>query len=152
MVKDNYLVWHSYKILTRILGCNYMLHKMKISITPICRICKNEDETLLHLFCRCPSVDQLWSCISNWIFDVIHIRVVFQELIIILGYQNKDNRSIPINTLIMASKSYIFWAARNGKTKYFNSDKNRIIKTFKEQELIAKKNFSLEKFDKSWNA
>ena len=33
-VKNNYLSWHCYKILTRALGCNYMIDNMKISNTP----------------------------------------------------------------------------------------------------------------------
>ena len=42
--ENNYLKWHQYKILTRILGIKTKLYKMKIKDDAICRLCNNYDE------------------------------------------------------------------------------------------------------------
>jgi ribonuclease HI len=35
---------------------NYHLHKMGISDTPTCRLCEEEEETAIHLLCKCPAL------------------------------------------------------------------------------------------------
>ena len=98
-LRNNYINWHSYKIMTRILGCNYMLHKIGISNTPLCRLCKGQPETLIHLYCLCPKSQSLWNDISQWIKNQLNILINFDNLTIILGYQNSDNRATAINTI-----------------------------------------------------
>ena len=87
-VKNNYLALHCYKILTRTLGCNYMIHKIKISNTPLCRICNLETETLFHLFCKCQAVTNLWQDLNVWIQNKINQNIDLDSKTIILGYLN----------------------------------------------------------------
>ena len=53
-IKDNYLVWLQYKILHRILGTRNYLYKLKISESESCIQCKEEKETILHMYWERP--------------------------------------------------------------------------------------------------
>ena len=65
-ILDNKLVWLQYKLLYRILGTN-KLYQIGRSKDKVCRICKSDTETLVHLFVTCETVRQLWSDLNNWV-------------------------------------------------------------------------------------
>ena len=52
---------------------------------------------------------------------------------IILGYLNRDNQYIPINTLIATSKYYIFKRAINKHVPNINGLKNKLKRKYEEQ-------------------
>ena len=52
-IDDNYFKYFQYRIISRILGTNQSLYKFKISDTPLCRLCNQYPETLIHLFVTC---------------------------------------------------------------------------------------------------
>ena len=55
-IKNHYLKWHQYKILTEILGIISKLHKIKIKDQAIYRQCNKQEETLIHLFTKCHKI------------------------------------------------------------------------------------------------
>ena len=55
-IQDNYLIWFQYKILNRILGIESLKFKMGISQNNVCRLCNENEETLVHLFTLCNPV------------------------------------------------------------------------------------------------
>ena len=52
-VKENYLIWFQYRLIHRIQVIKDTLCKTSIENTNICRICKCEPDTLMHLFVNC---------------------------------------------------------------------------------------------------
>lgn len=150
-IQDNFIAWTQYTILTHILGCKYYLHKIKVTPDSICRLCQNESETLIHLFHNCSKITVLWNDINTWISNKLKFKVNFNKITVILGYQNKDCNSIPINFIIMTTKSYIFWCARECKTPNIIQLQSRLQSSFIEQRCISIKNFKSEEFDKKWN-
>ena len=101
-VLDNKLVWFQYKLLYCILGTNKLLYQIGRSKENVCRICKSDTETLVHLFNTCEIVRQLWSDLYNWVEHSLNKRLRQAPLEILLGYIMTDNFFLPINTLIMA--------------------------------------------------
>ena len=49
-LKDNYLIYLQYKIINKILGTRSLMHKMLITPDEYCSFCKEQEETLTHLF------------------------------------------------------------------------------------------------------
>jgi hypothetical protein len=43
--------------LTGHMGINYMLFKLRLSDTPICRFCGSQEETSIHILCVCMALD-----------------------------------------------------------------------------------------------
>ena len=55
-MNNNDLIWFQYQILYRILGVNDLLAKIKCHPDGMCSLCKEEKETVLHLFVQCREV------------------------------------------------------------------------------------------------
>ena len=151
IIKDNYLVWMQYKIINRILGNKYYLHKLNIVNSPNCNLCNLHPETLTHLFYECRTVNNLWNNLSDWITQKIRITVNFNTTMIILGYLEKDENYIPLNSIILITKSYIFWSSRNKIQTNINTLQDRIKNTYLDQKFIHTKNGKEDNFLSKWN-
>ena len=147
-IENNYVNWLQYKILTRILGIKTKLLKMKIKADSICRLCNLHDETILHLFVQCPKITAVWPNLTTWIQNKINIPISFTPTLIILGYLDNSNYSKPLNTIILTSKSYIFWCCKNQVNPNPMELQKRIEQCYKEQ--INELKGMQEKFEKNW--
>ena len=54
-----------YKNLNNILYLNNRLYKMTITESPLCSLCGNDSETILHFFCHCSITHNLWTQMQN---------------------------------------------------------------------------------------
>ena len=53
ILSDNNLIWVQYRIIHRILGTQKLRYAMNMKDGPNCRLCSNNEETMLHLFVEC---------------------------------------------------------------------------------------------------
>ena len=112
-VHDNNVIWFQYRILNNILGTKNYLKKVKINMNSACSFCKTHDETLEHLFCKCREVIQLWNNIQQQINNKLGINIVLTNLMKLHGYIISDQNFWPLNLILMISRKYIFWCAKN---------------------------------------
>ena len=150
-LKDNYLIWTQFKILNRIFGSNHLLYKMKISNTPLCRFCNNNNETILHILCHCPRVQTLWQNLLLWIQNILGFPLDLSDQTIILGSMIQDHNYTPINTILLVAKSYIVYCLNKNLHLDIIQLQNRIKNTFLEQKSISVINDSEAKFMSKWN-
>ena len=68
---ESYTRSFQYKILNNALFLNKKLFIMKLVDSPLCRLCKNHDETPIHLFCDCKVTKELWKTFQSWISPCI---------------------------------------------------------------------------------
>lgn len=148
---DNYLIYQQYKIINQILGTRSLQYKMSITKDKQCSFCKEHEETLMHLFFDCDQVFLLLQVLYDWILNKTNIQIILNKTAFILGYTYPLSNQIPINTINMITKSYIFHCSRNSKRLNIYHLQNRIKDTFETQEYISKKNNQLDKFNKIWN-
>ena len=148
---DNYLKWHQYKTLTRILGIKSSLHKMKIKDDSDCRLCKINEETIIHIYTQCTKVTPIWIHLSKWIFNKLRININFDPTTIILGYLHKNNYALPVNMIISETKSYIFWCCRNELHPNLLDVQTRILERYKEYKQLSILKCTIEDFSKTWN-
>ena len=106
-LQNQSVILEQYRILHCILGVRYLRYKMKQENSPICNKCYQFDQTLLHLFTQCLFYIDLWQDLQCWINSKISFEFNVSPQMIILGYLNTDNFSIPINTILMITKQYI---------------------------------------------
>ena len=125
---------------------------MKIKDDAICTLCKNHEETLIHIFAQCPKTSPLWDNISIWIRNKLNILINFTDINIILGYLNNNNFAYPLNTIILITKVYIiFWCCRNQVNPNPLELPHRIDQCYIEQKQINDLKDKKEKFIKLWN-
>ena len=86
---------------------------MGISQNNVCRLCNENEETLVHLFTLCNPVKKFGEDLTRRIKTDINRDLIFSSKDIILGYQEKQ--MWPANILLVIMKKYIFVAS--GKKK-----------------------------------
>ena len=149
-IQDNYYIYFNYRILHRILGTNYLMHKMKISQTENCRLCENAPETLSHLFLKCPKSVLFWQNTFEWIKVLTNVALTTDNITILFGYLIRNSFSNAVNTILMVAKNYIFQMARSESYLFLRIFQKKLLKVYYDQRHLAICNGSLLEFDKKW--
>ena len=68
---ETYTGSFQYKILNIALFLNKKLFTMTLVDSTLCSLCKNHDETPIHLFCDCEVTVNLWKTFQSWISPCI---------------------------------------------------------------------------------
>ena len=90
-----------YKILNKIVNCNYWLCKIRIKDSPICRFCTKE-ETIEHFFFGCTKTKDFWYGFLTWWGTLGNsYPKILEEKDIILGYNVEDKKENAINCCIL---------------------------------------------------
>lgn len=100
-----------YKILHRVINCNYNLYKWKIIETSVCNYCKEED-TIMHYFIYCNKSRNLWFALFNWWNAIMDTKIDIHrsdlEENILFGFHAINNIFIILNFIILNAKLYIY--------------------------------------------
>lgn len=108
ITQESKLQWLQFQILHRIIPTNYYLFRLKLIDSPSCTFCKNDIETIDHLFVECFQVKELWCRIEEWILEKFNIHCSFDRQGILFGkYENKNIYKLQ-NLLILVVKQFIF--------------------------------------------
>ena len=149
-ILDNSVAWFQYKILFNILPTRDYLHKIKLSDHNTCAFCHSFPETILHLFCECGVVQELWHNVSQWIARKIGFQIELTNDEKILGYYKTDQNFWPLNFVILITKKYIYWCT----CKEMNLDiyflQKEFSRVFIEQKTLFRINLNQNNFDRKW--
>ena len=97
-----------YKLPNNILDLNDRFYKMGIVQTPLCSLCKQEKETVIHLLSQCYATRQLWCSLSGWLQGVLSWSHL-EQFAGILGCWDLENESnILLNHLILLFKYFVY--------------------------------------------
>lgn len=139
-----------FKILNRILPNNINLNKMGIKDSSKCTFCKTEEETYTHLFWSCKFIKILWTRIFNWLNNITETQIEFTPAEVLLYSPIIDE--IPYNMLFCLIKHHIYYCKLKDTIPNLFGTIN-YINHIKQIELtIAKKNNTVNKYNKRWEA
>jgi exonuclease III len=140
-----------YKILSKILNCNYWLYKIKIKDSPKCRFCE-EDETIEHFFFGCEKTKDFWYFFLRW-WNALGNNTpnILEEKDIILGHNLSNNKELTLNSCILTGKKMIY-EQKNYKNQQpdfykFLLDLKNVVET---ERHISIKNNKLDCFLDFW--
>ena len=151
-VNDQKLIWLQYRILHRILGVKYLRFKMGKEYSALCDKCGLSDQTIGHMFTECTFYNDLWKNLQSWIKENCTNHFNLSPQMKILGYLNTDNLAIPINTILLVTKYYIFMNSLIvGKCPNIGELLRLIKNTYCEQLLAAKLSQKFDLFSKTWS-
>jgi len=105
--RETFLQSLQYKILHRILNCNYNLYKWGIKDTPKCDHCDSVD-TLEHFLFECYKVNMFWKSIQKWLYGITGISINFTLLEVIFGFMSDDDYCFCRNFVIFYAKKFIY--------------------------------------------
>ena len=149
-VLDNSIIWLRYKILFDILPTRDYLYKLKLTDNNLCVFCHCSPETIIHLFCECNKVQDLWSNIKQWIFMKTGITINFSKSIKLLGFHEMDHKYWPLNLVILLTKKYIFSCARKELRLNIFNLQNEVYRVFSEQKMLFDVKSQQIIFGKRW--
>ena len=72
--KDTKLRWFQFRLIHRILSTNMYLHKIGLAQDNTCTFCRNNPESLIHLFGDCPISRNFWQDLETWLKgECVHV-------------------------------------------------------------------------------
>ena len=117
----------------------------------MCVFCKDQKETIFHLFCHCSKVIPIWQNIESWISNKVGIKLRITDSMKILGYIERNKDYWPINFVILVTKKYIYWCSKKGFMLNVYFLQKEITKIFDEQRALAKVNLNETSFMNMWD-
>ena len=139
-----------YRVLYRILGTKELLFKIKSHDDGKCSFCKQYSETILHLFAQCKDVKKFWSELKTYLQLILGIDLAINPSTFILGNLSIMTNFIPINTIYLAAKLYIFQVSKSNQILNYPSFCTFLKRIYLEQEYTAKLEFKESNFGKIW--
>jgi hypothetical protein len=110
-VRETKLQSLQYKLIYRIINCQYKLHTWNIIDSSICLYCP-EVYTIMHFFIYCNKVRYFWKYLLNWWNQKsdMHIDIYRQDLeeCILFGFPSIDIIFNVLNLCILNAKQYIY--------------------------------------------
>ena len=99
---------------------------------------------------ECKIVKQFWFVLKARIELVLQTNFNVNPSCIILGSRATNNLSIPLNTIYLTAKVYIFKTSRKNGNLLLDGFCNYLKSENQEQEYVAKLDFRQDKFNKAW--
>ena len=143
--KDIYLYTFQWKLLHRIIPTNSFLFKIHIVNSNLCTFCKENVETLEHLFFECQKIEHLLVEFSNCV-KRFYTEIEFNKKDFLIGCHNY---SLLLNFLLIITKN-IFQCKNKEILPNIIGLKSKIKKCYYIEHYIAKKNNRLYAFEKFW--
>ena len=139
-----------YKVLSRILYTNKVLHKMGIVNSPACTFCHVSDESLEHLFLHCPISSVFWLSVTEWLKSFFTTMDLLTSCNVMFGLFRKD---MPLlNHIILLGKQGIYQSRHLNVKPSLSLLKTKLKNAYQLELLIAKQNNSIDIHNAKWKA
>ena len=135
-----------YKLIHNILPTNSFLKKIGISQTDICRFCKTDVETILHVFIECQIISDMWKEFFIWLNCNVNIDIQFSPEYILFGIDH----DFATGKIILLIKSTIYTYLQKGKIFSFEGTKYKIFKYIQTLFLSSSEYNTHDKFLQKW--
>ncbi len=123
--RETKLQTFQYKIIHRIFPCNKWLYTVKVSDSPLCPICGDKEDTIVHFFASCNHVLLFWNSLVQWWHELEFtvrklLPLTLQDIIFGLPCNNNEDRIL--NYTLILAKQYIYEDKKyNKKGLFFGS-------------------------------
>ena len=115
--KSTFFQDFQYKIVHRLIPCQHRLYTLKISDSPHCLYC-DEDDTIIHFFYECPVIKRFWSCFKRWWQNISNCALIINNFVVMFGITVRDKESINLNYCLILAKYFIFLNRIQRKTVF----------------------------------
>ena len=97
-----------YQLLNNSIFFNDRLSKFDLSISPLCSLCQQCPENVLHFFCECQKTQDLWHALC----DALSPHITFptlQPMTAVLGEWNKvEENNVLIYHILLLFKKFLY--------------------------------------------
>ena len=152
--KEIKLRWFQIRINTRIICTNITLLAMGLKQDDLCTFCNEERESIEHIFTDCEPVIQFLNSVKSLLLDheIVDNRFTFDNELILFGYTNTCFKIDDALLYFVQILIYFIYKSRCEQVlPIFNSFKQYFMKKYVTLKFIAMKNYTLDKFEKTWS-
>ena len=136
-----------FKLLHRILPTNAFLKAIRVINDDRCSICKNEKETLEHVFIYCPFTRHLWDNVESYLTQKLHYNVKFTTSERLFGVLRGSKALNHITTL---TRKHIYFSKLNEEKPNMKDLEKYINQTIQLEKYGAKISQTSGKFETKW--
>ena len=134
---DTTLRIFQFKILNNILYLNKRISKFDLNVSPLCSLCNQYPEDILHLFCKCAKTQDLWNSLAN-VFGENLDSPQLNPTIVFLGESNvQDNDNVLLNHILLLFKKFIYDKKNHPARIHYLSFTNYVKEVEKIEQNIA---------------
>ena len=152
LTKSTNCRWFQMRVNHRILATNTFLHKLGIRDNNKCSFCTDQPETLIHLFCTCPSVSSFWQDTFCWLKNSCHhiLELNPSPEEILSGIINPRKSDRTLNFILLSGKQFIYANKLKNTQPHLQQFKPWLKLTYDSERYIAFKNCEWSQFNKKW--
>jgi len=152
--RETYLQSFQYRIIHRILPCNYWLKTITVIDKDICtyKYCQSkQQDTIQHYLIECAPVQAFWQSFVTWWNNLKFCKLYpLVEENIVLGFPGTTNEDIVLNFCLILAKHYIYSIKRHQSQLFFLNYLNLLKNKLTIEYEIQQKNASLSNFYRVW--
>ena len=146
--KDSKLLWFQYRIFYRILATNNYLYKCKITTNNTCNLCKQEVESIEHLFFYCAKSNEIWKQFEQMLLSQCNMNVNLTLTDILLGCTREKYHAL--NLMILLIKQYIFYKSRKSNVLSIDEIKKCVLAYYQTEKWSHGINMKQNQFTLRW--
>ena len=146
------LVWFQYRLLNRILETNEYLVKIKQKVNANCNFCKEETESITHLFIECNFVKSFWTNLKRNLQCNLGVDLNINPSDIIFGILGTNNKKSLINLVFLAAKIFSFKASRSNGQLSQQTFGNYVKEIYLNHEYASKLKDKHSTFIRNWRS
>jgi hypothetical protein len=149
VLRDTKIRAFQYKLLYKLIPCNYYLKQIQKSDSDICNWCAEVDDTI-HYFAECQRLSSFWSNFANWFANAkdTHVSLTIKDIII--GVTKLSKESDCLNACLILAKWHIYKNKLNQTETLFYRFLCEMKYYIRVEKSIAAKNNKLEQFEEMW--
>lgn len=109
-IQEIKLKWFQIRIVHRIIGTNRSLKWMNLKNDDLCDFCKEETETIVHLFWECDIIQRFWKELETIVQEKCeHLKdLVINKELILFGHTSGYKTDQILDTILLCVKFYIY--------------------------------------------
>ena len=151
-IREVKLKWFQIRIVHRILATNSVLKEMGIVPSNVCDFCKEEKDSIEHLFWTCGYVGRFWQDLENLIREkcTTAANITFTKNLVLFGTDNNFRTDYIFDFIILSAKLFIYKCKFDNTAPSILSFRNQLKQKYKVEEYNAKLSLDMFKFDMDW--
>ena len=136
-----------YKITNKILVTKSFLYRINKVDDNLCEYCRQNPETIHHLFVHCNTVKIFWRELEAWLINNFNLRISLNDKNILFSYEQKHKL---INYILLLAKYYVYSNKFSGRRLNIESFKSILHRKYKSEKYLANLNNNFATFLRKW--
>ena len=140
-----------YRTIQRALVTNIDLHRWGMLESSKCSLCREEEETMLHMFVECKEITPVWAELNQYLCDKYSLHNINMSSKCVILNQLVEPKYHVVNFICLLLKQYIYRKRCLKEKISFQAFKAHVTSIQNIEKYIAQKNNRMGKYRKKWN-